>query len=68
NSKRSSGKARRPCHGAAVIVGGRLLAFDAVGVRKRGAAIVVTKDVHFHLGSCTKAVTATLIARLSQSR
>lgn len=36
----------------------------AVGVRKRGDATKVETGDKFHLGSCTKAMTATLIARL----
>src|SRR5690349_14864330 len=34
------------------------------GVRKRGTAERITLDDRFHLGSCTKAMTATLVAML----
>jgi CubicO group peptidase (beta-lactamase class C family) len=57
-----------PALGAAVVVDGKLLDYDAVGVRKRGEAVPVTRDDQFHLGSCTKAMTATLLARLIESQ
>jgi CubicO group peptidase (beta-lactamase class C family) len=53
-----------PAVGAAVIVDGRLFAADAVGVRKLGTQTQVTADDAFHIGSCAKALTATVIARL----
>jgi CubicO group peptidase (beta-lactamase class C family) len=48
----------------AIVAGNRLAAIGAVGIRKIGAteAIRVTDTVH--LGSCTKAMTATLIGML----
>ncbi len=39
-----------------------LIALEAVGVRRRGAPDPVQLDDRFHLGSCTKAMTATLLA------
>jgi CubicO group peptidase (beta-lactamase class C family) len=49
---------------AAVLRGERIIAQGAAGVRKRGTAERVTLDNQFHLGSCTKAMTATLVAML----
>lgn len=43
------------------------LAQGAVGVRARGSEPQVTLDDRFHLGSCTKAMTAALIARLVET-
>src|SRR5262245_19023013 len=47
---------------AAVLRGERIIAQGAAGVRKRGSAERITLDDQFHLGSCTKAMTATLVA------
>ncbi|MBL9079171.1 MAG: beta-lactamase family protein [Planctomycetes bacterium] len=52
-----------PALGAAVLVDGELHALGAVGVRRRGHEAAVTVDDRWHLGSCTKAMTATLLAR-----
>src|SRR5687768_8850550 len=49
---------------AAVLRGGRIIAQGAAGVRERGSAGRITLDDQFHLGSCTKAMTATLVAML----
>src|SRR6184192_3018618 len=49
---------------AAVLQGERIIAQGAAGVRKRGTAERITLDNQFHLGSCTKAMTATLVAML----
>jgi CubicO group peptidase (beta-lactamase class C family) len=49
---------------AAVLRGGRVIAQGAAGVRTRGPAERITLDDRFHLGSCTKAMTATLVAML----
>jgi CubicO group peptidase (beta-lactamase class C family) len=53
-----------PALAAAVVVGGRVVALGADGVRRRGSDAKVTTSDRFHLGSCTKAMTATLVARL----
>ena len=47
---------------AAVLRGERIIAQGAAGVRKRGTAERITLDDRFHLASCTKAMTATLVA------
>ena len=39
----------------------------AAGVLKAGSAEKVTVDHRFHIGSCTKAITATMIARLVEA-
>jgi CubicO group peptidase (beta-lactamase class C family) len=49
---------------AAVLRGERIIAQGAAGVRKRGSAERITFGDQFHLGSCTKAMTATLVAML----
>ena len=49
---------------AAVLRGERIIAQGVAGVRKRGTAERITLDDRFHLGSCTKAMTATLVAML----
>ena len=51
-----------PAIAASVMKGGVALAAGAVGVRKMGSPTPVTFADQFHLGSCTKAMTATLIA------
>ena len=49
---------------AAVLRGERIIAQGVAGVRKRGTAELITLEDRFHLGSCTKAMTATLLAML----
>src|ERR1035438_9243496 len=49
---------------AAVLRGERIIAQGVAGVRKRGTAEHITLDDRFRLGSCTKAMTATLVAML----
>ncbi len=53
-----------PGMAAAVIMNGKILGAGAAGVRKRGMPDPVLVDDPFHLGSCTKALTATLIGIL----
>ncbi|MBN2128761.1 MAG: beta-lactamase family protein [Sedimentisphaerales bacterium] len=53
-----------PAVAAAVILDGRVCGVAARGVRKAGSDVKVTSVDQFHLGSCTKAMTATLIAIL----
>jgi CubicO group peptidase (beta-lactamase class C family) len=53
-----------PAIASAVIVEGKILSIAAVGTRKAGETIPVTVEDKFHLGSDTKAMTATLIALL----
>jgi CubicO group peptidase (beta-lactamase class C family) len=52
-----------PALGAAVLVDGDLAALGATGIRRHGHDAPVTPDDLWHLGSCTKAMTATLLAR-----
>src|SRR6516225_2632822 len=49
---------------AAVLRGDRIIAQGVAGGRKRGTAERITLDDRFHLGSCGKAMTATLVAIL----
>ncbi len=53
-----------PAMAAALVGPEKVLAVCADGVRRRGAEQKVTVEDRFHLGSCTKAMTATLLARL----
>ena len=53
-----------PALAAAVVKGGAIIAAGAVGVRAHGTDVKVTIDDRFHLGSDTKAMTATLAAML----
>jgi CubicO group peptidase (beta-lactamase class C family) len=51
-----------PALAAAVVVEGKVIAANAVGVRAKGSDAAVTIDDKWHLGSCAKAMTATLAA------
>jgi len=53
-----------PAMAAAVVTSAGIQFVSAVGVRKRGTDIPVALDDRWHLGSDTKAMTSTLIARL----
>lgn len=55
-------KNRAPGLTAAVISGGKLAGVGLVGIRKGGVPIPVQRADLWHIGSCTKAMTATLIA------
>lgn len=49
-----------PSIAAAVVYGSEIHAAGAVGVRKRGDPTPVTVNDKYHIGSCAKAMTATL--------
>lgn len=53
-----------PAMGGAVVVDGKLVGLGAAGVRSAAKATPVTADDLWHIGSCTKAMTATLCAVL----
>ncbi len=53
-----------PALAAAVVTADGSVTMAAVGVRKAGSAEAVSLDEVWHLGSCGKAMTATLAARL----
>ena len=55
-----------PALAAAVMVDGKLHAVGVCGVRKYGTSIKAEIDDSFHLGSCTKAMTASMICLLIQ--
>ncbi len=58
-----------PALAAAVIENGQTVAVAATGYRKHGSAVAdVTASDQFHLGSCTKAMTATLLGRLVEQK
>jgi len=57
------GKHDVPALGVAVLVDGQLAALGVDGIRRVGHDAKVTADDLWHLGSCTKAMTATLLAR-----
>ncbi len=49
---------------AAIIDSTGILQIESAGVRKMGSLDLVSLEDHFHLGSCTKAMTSALIATL----
>jgi CubicO group peptidase (beta-lactamase class C family) len=53
-----------PALGGAIVQGGEIVELGVAGVRAAGSSEKVTVDDLWHLGSCTKAMTATLAARL----
>lgn len=53
-----------PAMAGAVILRGRTEAWGATGFRKVNSDVKVTPNDKFHIGSCTKAMTATIIAML----
>src|SRR5688572_1934976 len=53
---------------AAIVEGDDVVAIGAAGVRKLGSPEPMTIDDHVHLGSCTKAMTATMLARLVERK
>lgn len=53
-----------PALAAAVVKGTETIAIGAVGVRKAGSSEPVTVDDKWHIGSCTKSMTAALAAML----
>ncbi|MBK7874982.1 MAG: beta-lactamase family protein [Planctomycetes bacterium] len=60
-------KADLPGVVAAVVEHGRVVAIGCSGVRKHGDSTPITVDDRMHLGSCTKAMTATLAARFVEA-
>jgi len=53
-----------PALAGAVIIDGKTAAWGAAGFRRYGTDVKVTSNDKFHIGSCTKAMTATLVAML----
>lgn len=56
-----------PAFAAAVVRGGRIVAVGAVGTRRAGTDIPVTRQDRFHIGSDTKAMTALTAAMLVEA-
>jgi CubicO group peptidase (beta-lactamase class C family) len=57
-----------PAIAGAIVAGGELAAIGADGVRERGKPEKATTSDLWHLGSCTKAMTATLCAQLVEEK
>ncbi|MDF1755252.1 MAG: serine hydrolase [Verrucomicrobiales bacterium] len=57
-------KSKLPAIAGGVLVGDKVAGLGAVGVRKFGDPTPVTAEDKFHIGSCTKMMTATLAAIL----
>lgn len=57
-------KQRLPAVAAVVIKGNRIVAEGVAGFRKKGEPAKATLDDRWHLGSCTKSMTATMIGVL----
>ncbi|MBL8761761.1 MAG: beta-lactamase family protein [Phycisphaerae bacterium] len=57
-------KASLPALAAVAIKDSKIIAQGCVGLRAAGSPELATIDDKFHLGSCTKSMTATMIARL----
>ncbi len=55
---------RLPAIAAAAVLDGKIVAEGAVGLRKAGFSVQVTITDQFHLGSCTKSMTAVLIGMM----
>ncbi len=58
---------RVPSMSVAVVKDGKIIAAGAAGIRKHGEKRKVTMKDKYHLGSCTKSMTATLAAILVKS-
>ena len=57
-------KYKLPSLAAAIVSDGKLQSSAAIGIRKQGDPTPVTVQDKYHLGSCTKSMTATLVAML----
>lgn len=60
-------KCEVPALAASVFRDGRVIAVGAVGTRRAGAAIPVTRDDRFHLGSDTTAMTSLMVGMLVEA-
>jgi CubicO group peptidase (beta-lactamase class C family) len=61
-------KRNLPAVAACVVIGDRVVAASAVGVRKQGEETPVTRDDRFHIGSIAKPMTATLTGILADRK
>src|SRR5688572_28487518 len=61
-------KEKVPSFAAAVIRGDQIIAAGVAGVRKAGANEKVTLQDKYHIGSCTKSMTALLAALLDSEK
>ncbi len=60
-------KSKLPGLAAVVIEGNAIVAQGAAGLRAAGSPDKITIDDQFHLGSCTKSITATMLATLVEA-
>jgi CubicO group peptidase (beta-lactamase class C family) len=60
-------KRKVPCLAALALRGDRTVARGIAGVRSSGSPVLATLDDRFHLGSDTKAMTATVVATLIEA-
>ncbi len=60
-------KYRIPALGGAVVTSEGLDVYGVVGTRKRGSDVPATLHDKWHVGSCTKAMTAALVGRLVEA-
>lgn len=60
-------RTKLPAIAAAVVKNGVIIASGTAGIRKNGTAEKVTLQDKWHIGSCTKAMTATVAARLIEN-
>ncbi|WP_137180263.1 serine hydrolase [Roseomonas sp. AR75] len=56
-----------PALAAAVVQAGRIVALGAIGTRRAGTDIPVARDDRWHIGSDTKAMTATIAATMVEA-
>ena len=61
-------KHKLPALAVAVVVDGKVVTTNAVGVRRHGVATQVTPGDKFHIGSVTKSMTATVAAMLVEKK
>ena len=60
-------RADLPALGVAALADGRIVQLETVGVRANGRDAATDRSDHWHLGSCGKAMTATVLARLVEA-
>lgn len=57
-----------PALAAGASIGGKIVALGATGVRKLGSPEAVTENDLWHIGSCTKSMTAALLVKEKKIR
>lgn len=56
-----------PSLAAAAVLDGKMVSTGAAGLRKAGESVEVSVEDRYHIGSCTKSMTAVLAARLVEA-